>query len=143
MDLWILGTLAGLVATGAMTLLELVARSRWGLAGLLDWQINQESLARLLKRPAKDLVLAGLAFHFVHGLLGGIVLALLLPLLPPAWPVWGLGVGFGLVLFLLTLLAFQPITGRALGSQPRDFAAVVVALATHLAYGAVLGLLLT
>lgn len=133
---------AGLAATGGMTLIELVARSRWGLAALLDWQFNQSTLATLTKQPAEDLALAGLALHFLHGLIGGIVFVLVLPLVPPSWPVWASGVGFGAILFAVTLLLFRPITGRRPRSGTHGSIAVAVGLLTHVVYGAVLGLLL-
>ncbi len=139
---WIAGAFAGVVATAGMTLIELAARARWGLAGLLDWQINQTSVARMLKRPEGNLALAGFAFHVLHGLVGGVVFVLALSLVPPSWPVWTLGVGFGALLFGLTLLAFRPITERSARSGPHASAAVAVALLTHLVYGAVLGLLI-
>lgn len=133
---------AGLAATGGMTLIELVARSRWGLAALLDWQFNQSTLATLTKQPSEDLALAGLALHFLHGLIGGIVFVLVLPLVPPSWPVWASGVGFGAILFAVTLLLFRPITGRRPRSGTHGSIAVAVGLLTHVVYGAVLGLLL-
>ncbi len=142
MDLWILGALAGLVATAAMTLIELAARARWGLEGLLDWQINQATLARLTKRPSEALVLPALGFHFLHGLLGGLVFVLLLPLLPPGWPLLALGLGYGALLYIVTLFAVEPVTGKAAASGPHGAPAVAVALLTHLAYGAVLAALL-
>lgn len=133
---------AGLVATGVMTLIELALRPRWGVAGLLDWQINQATMATLTKKPAENAAAAGVALHFLHGLVGGIVFVLVLPLFPPSWAMWPSGVGFGAVLFALTLAVFRPITGKRLRSGSQGSAGVAVALLTHLAYGAVLGLLL-
>lgn len=138
---WLVGALAGVVATAGMTFIELVARSRWGFASLLDWQINQATLARITKKPAEDLVLAGLALHVLHGLLGGIVFVLALALFPPAWPVLLLGLGFGALLFVLTLLVVRPVTREEPASGPNGLAAIAVALLTHLVYGAVLALL--
>jgi hypothetical protein len=62
MDLLTLGrgVTAGLVATGVMTLVELPARSRWGLQGLLDWQVNQRTAARILHRPVDSVAVPGL-----------------------------------------------------------------------------------
>ncbi len=135
------GMAAGLVATGAMILIELVARLRWGLAGLLDWQINQATAARFTKRPAETLVFQGLGQHVLHGLLAGLVVGWLVPFVPAAWPALALGLGYGAVLFVVTLIAFRPVTGRRLASGDHGTAAVGVALLTHLVYGAVLALL--
>ncbi len=133
---------AGLVSTGVMTLIELGARSRWGLEGLLDWQINQATLGRLTGRSEESLVLAGIGLHFLHGLVAGLVFVLVLPLFPPAWPVEALGLGYGAVLFGLTLLAYRPTTRRRLGSRPHRSAAITVGILTHLVYGTLLALLL-
>ena len=136
------GLAAGLVATGAMVPIELAARSRWGLESLLDWQINQAMVARLTRRPPKDVVLAGLAMHALHGLVAGLVFVVILAVLPAGWPFEALGLGYGVVLFGLTLAVVRPITGSDPASAPHATAAVAVNLATHLVYGAVLAFLL-
>ncbi len=133
---------AGLAGTAVMTIIELAARSQWGLEGLLDWQINQATLGRIAGRPAEILVLPGIGFHFLHGLVAGLLFALALPLFPSAWPIVALGLGYGAVLFGITLLAYRPATRRSLRSAPHRSAAVGVGLLTHLVYGAVLALLL-
>ncbi len=133
---------AGLTATGVMTLVELAARSRWGLEGLLDWQINQATLDLITGRPAEALGIAGIGVHFLHGLIAGLVFVLVLPLFPPAWPVVVLGLGYGAVLFGLTLLAYGLITRKRLRSRPHSSAAVTVGVLTHLIYGGTLALLL-
>ncbi len=132
---------AGLAATGVMILLELAARSRWGYAGLLDWQINQATWARVTKRPEDTLVVPGLGLHFLHGLLAGLVFVLVMPLFPSGSSAVALGLGYGLVLFALTLLVFRPITRKGLGSRPQDTAAAAFGLCTHLVFGAVLAVL--
>jgi len=76
------GLTAGLAATGVMTLLELPVRFRWGIEGLLDWQVNQRMASRILKRPADAVVLPGLGLHFLHGLVLGVVFVLVIPLFP-------------------------------------------------------------
>ena len=135
------GLLVGLAATGAMTLVELVARSRWGFDGLLEWQENQAIASRITGRPVEASVLAGLGFHFLHGLLAGIVFVLALPIFPPEFSLAVLGPGFGLVLFSITLVIHRPITGRRGWSGSLGFVALGVSLAGHLVYGAVLTLL--
>ncbi len=135
------GSLAGLAATGAMSLLELAARSRWGLDGLLEWQENQAISSRITGQPVEASVLAGLGFHFLHGLLAGIVFVLILPIFPPEVPLAILGPGYGVVLFSITLVIHKPITGRRASSGPVGSVALGVSLAGHVIYGAVLVLL--
>lgn len=141
-DLTILrGLLAGFAATAPMTLAELLARYRWGLEGLLDWQENQTIAGRILNRPLEVVVFPGLGFHFLHGLLAGIVFVLVVPLFPSAWPLAVLGPGYGAVLFAITLVIHRPITGRYAWSGPQRTVALVVSLLAHLVYGAALALL--
>ncbi len=135
------GILAGLAATGAMTLLELAARSRWGIDGLLEWQENQAISSRITGGPMEASALAGLGFHFLHGLLAGIVFALILPIFPPGFSVVVLGPGYGVVLFSITLIIHRPITGRQAWSGPVGSVALAVSLASHVVYGAVLAVL--
>jgi hypothetical protein len=135
------GLLAGLAATGAMTLLEIVARSRWGLEGLLEWQENQTVAAWITKGAMEDAVVPGLGFHFLHGLLAGIVFVLVLPLFPSMVPLWVLGPGYGVVLFAITLVIHGPITGRSAWAGPRGSIALALSLLSHMVYGAALALL--
>lgn len=135
------GALAGLAATGAMTLPEILARSRWGLKALLDWQENQTLAARITKRSIEAAVIPGLGFHFLHGLLAGIVFVLVLPLFPSVIPICILGPGYGFVLFAITLVIHKPITGRTPWSGNGRSAALGVSLAAHVVYGAALAFL--
>jgi hypothetical protein len=123
-----------------MTLLELLARSRWGLEGLLDWQVNQRTAARILHRPVESVVVAGLALHFLHGLLLGIAFVLALPLFSAELPFWISGPAFGLVLFALALANYRFALGSATWSRELGSVAVTVAFLTHLTYGTVLAL---
>ena len=135
------GLLAGLAATGAMALMEIPARSRWGLEGLLEWQENQTIAARIARRSVEDVGVPGLGFHFLHGLLAGIVFVLVLPLFPPELPLWVLGPGYGVVLFAITLVIHKPITRRAPWSGALGSVALGVSLLAHSLYGGALALL--
>ena len=135
------GLLAGLVATGAMTVPEILARSRWGLEALLDWQENQTIAAGIMKRSVETTTVPGLGFHSLHGLLAGVVFVWVLPLFPPELPLWVLGPGYGIVLFALTLVIHTPITGRAPWSGRLGSVALGVSLLAHVVFGAALALL--
>ena len=136
------GLLAGIAATGVMTLLELVVRAGGGPAVLLDWQLNQATVARITRRSVGDSALLGLGFHFLHGLVAGAVYVLLLPYVPPGIPWWVLGVGYGLVLLAVSLLVYRPVTGHAPGSGTFGRVALAVGVLTHLVYGVALALLI-
>jgi uncharacterized protein DUF6789 len=135
------GMLAGVAATGAMTLVELPARSRWGLAALVDWQENQTMASWINGRPVEASTLPGLAFHVLHGLIAGTVFVLLLPLFTPQLPLVALGAGYGAVLWAIGLFLFRPITHRSPRAGPVAPVAVAVSLAAHLVYGVALGIL--
>ena len=135
------GLLAGLAATGAMTLAESVARTRWGLEALLDWQQNQTVAGRLLKRPTETVVLPGLGFHFLHGLLAGAVFALVVAPFLPVLPPWVLGPGYGVVLFAITLAIHKPITGRPPRAGRLGSVALLVSFVAHVVYGGTLAFL--
>lgn len=136
-----LGLAAGFAATIAMVLVEVPAWRRWGLPGVMEWQENQALAARVLGRPREALVLPGLAFHFLHGALAGVVFVLGVPLLPWALPLVGLGALFGFALWLVTLVIHGPITGTPPGRDQMGATAMAVSLVGHLAYGVALGLL--
>lgn len=135
------GLLAGLAATGAMAVIEIAARSRWGLEGVLDWQENQAIAARIARRTVEDLAVPGLGFHFLHGVLAGIVFVLVLPLFRPELPLWVLGPGYGVVLFAIALVIHKPITRRAPWSGALGSVALGVSLLAHVVYGGALTLL--
>lgn len=135
------GLLAGLAATGAMTLAESLARTRWGLEALLDWQENQTVAGRMLKQPMETVVVPGLGFHFLHGLLAGVVFVLGVPPFLPLLPLRVLGPGYGVVLFAITLAIHKPITGRSPGSGRLGSVALLVSLVAHVVYGGTLALL--
>jgi len=135
------GLSAGLAATGAMTLVELPVRFRWGIEGLLDWQVNQRMASRILKRPADALLLLGLGLHFLHGLVLGVVFVLVLPLFPSGPSLWVLGPGYGIALFAVTLAIHRPATAGGPWSRELGSVAVTTSFVTHLAYGTVLALL--
>ncbi len=126
-----------------MTLVELLARARWGLASLVDWQENQTMASWMTGRPMEASTLAGLGFHLLHGLIAGIVFVLLLPLVPVGIPAPIPGLGFGVVLWGIGLALFRPIMAHGREAGPLGWIPVVVSLATHLVYGAALALLVT
>lgn len=135
------GLTAGVVATVGMVLVEVPAWRRWGLPGVMEWQENQAIAERLLGRPRGELVAQGLAFHFLHGALAGVVFVLGVPFLPVRDPLLALGLLFGFALWAITLGIHGPITGTPPGRDPLGRRALAVSLAGHLIYGAVLAVL--
>jgi hypothetical protein len=108
-----------------------------------EWHVNQVLMARFLQRPAKELVIEGLALHFLHGGLAGIVFALLLPIIALSISVVEAGVVFGLILWIVALLIMKPVTCVGFFSHPLRLLSLVVNFLVHLLYGILLGLMVS
>lgn len=149
MDLYLVlpGIIAGLVATGAMTLFELPFWKKWGLAGVFEWHENQILASRLLRRDVKNLDLQGIfALHFINGGLGGLGLGLFLQIMPSfsSVPLLALGMAYGIFLWLLTLAPIhRPITGLCPWNHPLGKGPALASLAGHVLYGMVLSAFLS
>src|SRR2546428_12622841 len=141
MEPWIAGPPAGLFAPAVMTILEVPAWRRRGFAGILDWEQNQTVAARLLGRPAEELVAAGLGLHFSHGVLAGLVFALGLAASPVPLPSPAAGAAFAIVLWALTLAVHARAAARRIPGDSVPMAAAMVSLGSHLVYGIALGVL--
>lgn len=136
------GLLAGAAATVPMTLWEIPFHLRDGTTAVLEWHENQAVWARLLDRPVEELVLHGQVLHFTHGAVGGLVFAVVWPLIGLGWPLVAGGLGYGIILWLLTLLTHEAIAGVSAFDHPLGWRPAAVSLVGHLIYGAGLGLLL-
>jgi uncharacterized membrane protein YagU involved in acid resistance len=135
-----MGFLAGLISTEVMSLTEYPIWRKWGMAGVSEWHLNQVIMSRFLHRPAEALITPGLALHFLHGGLAGIVFAVILPILHVHNTV-AAGVIFGVVLWIIALLIMKPVTGTGFRGYELGWLALVVSLLGHLIYGILLGLL--
>lgn len=136
------GLLAGLAATVPMTLWELPFYLRDGTEAVLEWHENQATVARLVDRPVDELVLPGQVLHFAHGAVGGLVFVVVWPLVGPGWPVVAGALGYGVLLWLLTLVTHETIAGVSPLGHPLGWRPSAVSLVGHLIYGAGLGLAL-
>lgn len=136
------GLVGGLLATGAMTIIELPFWRRWKLQGVLEWHENQILISRLLRSDERRLNYAGIfALHFLNGALGGLGLALALYLIPSLYSIQLilLGPAYGFFLWILTLVPIhKPITGIHPWKHPLGRGPAVASLAGHILYGIVL-----
>jgi hypothetical protein len=136
---------AGLVSVALMALFELPIWKSRGMEGVVEWQVNQILVSKVLREeynPSKRLTLA-LVSHILHGVVAGGVLAITLAafLLQFAVYFWLVGLLFSLFLWSLVPLTFR----RALESAGRvqfTRGGMLVSLASHAVYGLVLGALL-
>lgn len=137
----LVGLLAGVVATGCMTLWELPFFRRFGIEGCLDWQINQHALSRLNGKPVDANLALGLVVHWVVGTAAGTGFSLVARAQSTS-ALMHAGIGFGIVLWVLLMVVRKPITGRAPVEGRHGWLAAGVSLVGHVAYGLVLSALL-
>jgi hypothetical protein len=102
METLILGMIAGVAATGAMTLSEIPSWKRWGLPGVFEWHENQAITAYLV-RTTKTSFAGIFLFHFLNGTLAGIAFPFLASFLLPYAPLIILSTFYGIMLWVLTL----------------------------------------
>lgn len=135
-----MGFVAGLISTAVMSLTEYPIWRKWGMVAVSEWHLNQVIMAHFLHRPPQDLLVPGLALHFVHGGLAGIVFTLVLAVSYVHNPI-AIGAVFGFVLWVLAVLLMKPVTGTGFRGHQLGQLSLVVSLLGHLIYGILLGLL--
>ena len=110
------------------------------MVAVSEWHLNQVIMAHFIHRPPQDLVGQGLALHFLHGGLAGIVFSVILAASYIHNTV-AVGAVFGFVLWILAVLLMKPVTGTGFRGRQLGPLSLVVSLLGHLIYGIVLGLL--
>ena len=141
----LLSLLAGLFSTLMMSIFEFPFWRKWGLEGVLEWHENLVLYNKFFKTDGTQINFPGLFFlHFVNGGLGGIGFYFLLTLVPfLSTMVFFVGIIFGLVLWVLTLLPIhKPITGIDPFKHPLGLGPSITSLIGHLLYGAILSVLI-
>jgi hypothetical protein len=139
METLILGMIAGVAATGAMTLSEIPSWKRWGLRGVFEWHENQAITAYLV-RTTKTSFAGIFLFHFLNGTLAGIAFPFLASFLLPYAPLIILSTFYGIMLWVLTLAPIhKPITGLHPWNHPLGRLPAISSLCGHVVYGIVLG----
>jgi hypothetical protein len=147
MEFILFGFIAGIAATTAMTLAELIFWKKWKLAGILEWHENQVLVSKFLKLDVKKLNFPGIfILHFLNGGLGGVGIVIVLVLVPQISliPIIPLAVLYGFFLWVVTLAPIhKPITGLHPWNHPLGRGPALASLGGHALYGLVLGTALT
>jgi hypothetical protein len=134
-----LSLLAGLVATGIMTLLEIPSWKRWGLSGILEWHENQILSVKFFGLSPSNIHFNGIfLLHFLNGSIGGFGILLGIGLFPFLMKIHPLVIGplYGLLLWVLTLLTIhKQLTGINPFKHPLGYGPLIVSFAGHIIYG--------
>jgi hypothetical protein len=139
METLLLGLVAGIAATAAMTVTELPSWKKWGLRGVFEWHENQAITAYLF-RTTKTSFTGIFVFHFLNGTLAGIAFPYLASFLLPHAPLIALSTIYGIVLWVLTLAPIhKPLTGLHPWNHPLGRLPAIASLSGHVVYGVVLG----
>lgn len=138
--------IAGFVATGAMSVVFLVAYALSAAIGEIgrDRNLLSQWMWALANNPVitlgRDSLVLAIALHLAFGMIWALIYG---GVVEPALrgPAWWRGLLFALLPWLLSLVVFLPLTGGgflglALGAGPLP---IVGNLLVHLVYGAVLG----
>ena len=140
--------LAGLVGAAVMTLFEYPFWKRWGMNGVAEWQTNWLFISKLIggssNRIKSPRISWTIALHLWHGIAAGIVFGLLVPYLMvlPAgnFSVLLDAVVYSVALWVIFMLAPRRIFESSGATHISD-RSLSIALASHLIYGILLGLL--
>jgi hypothetical protein len=139
------GFLSGIVATIVMTLTEIPSWKKWGLHGVFEWHENQILSSRFLNIQNSNKVhfKAVFSLHFLNGALAGIAYPFIISLFEflniGSVPVYFLGIFYGFVLWMLTLVPIdKPITGLSSWNHPLGHLPVFASLGGHIVYGFIL-----
>ena len=143
------GLVAGIVSTAIMTLTEIPSWKRWGLHGVFEWHENQILCSRILNLTDGNRIHYGGIFslHFLNGTLAGIAFPFIVSLfilIDIVIPIYLLGILYGFVLWILTLLPIhKPITGFLPWNHPLGHLPALASLGGHIVYGLVLAFVIS
>ena len=86
-DAWALGAVAGLLSSALMTLFEAPFWASLGAGGVVEWEVNQILVSRLLgvKHDIRLRLKEAVGMHLFHGTVAGAVLAAAFSSLVYAW----------------------------------------------------------
>lgn len=153
--LFILGLLAGILSTAAMTLTEIPSWKKWGIYGVFEWHENYIITKRLrlllhfsntTDKGTESHFKGVFIFHFLNGTLAGIAFPYIISFLLPSFSFTVLsfclfGILYGVLLWIVTLVPIhKPITGFSPWNHPLGHLPAFASLGGHLVYGLVLSL---
>tara|TARA_Y100000590_G_scaffold64049_1_gene68804 strand:+ start:1512 stop:1964 length:453 start_codon:yes stop_codon:yes gene_type:complete len=133
------GLVAGIIATGAMSILQVPMYSKWGITSVLEWHENQVITSKFIKKNTEELLVPSFLFHFLHGGLGGIAFAIIVSIIDFQVSYLISGTILGFLFALVVLIIHEPITKIKPLKHPLGSIPVVASFVNHAIYGATLG----
>lgn len=135
------GFVAGGVATLVMLVVEIPMLRRFGSRGVFEWHEIQASVSRVGGQPKVRMSLVFL-LHLLAGGVAGLLFATAISFLRLGVPLVLPGLGLGFVLWLMTLVLHEAISGVHPWRNEMGRGPVTASLIGHLLYGAALGFMM-
>jgi hypothetical protein len=150
---FIIGLIAGILSTAAMTITEIPSWKKWGIYGVFEWHENYIITKRLyllfsntIEKERQSYFKGIFFFHFLNGALAAIAFPYIIYFLSHSFSFTIIsfclfGILYGIVLWILTLVPIhKPITGYSVWNHPLGHVPAFASLSGHVVYGIVLGL---
>jgi hypothetical protein len=150
---FIIGLIAGILSTAAMTITEIPSWKKWGIYGVFEWHENYIITKRLyllfsntIEKERQSYFKGIFFFHFLNGALAAIAFPYIIYFLSHSFSFTIIsfslfGILYGIALWIVTLVPIhKPITGYSVWNHPLGHVPVFASLSGHVVYGIVLGL---
>lgn len=150
---FIIGLIAGILSTAAMTITEIPSWKKWGIYGVFEWHENYIITKRLyllfsntIEKERQSYFKGIFFFHFLNGALAAIAFPYIIYFLSHSFSFTIIsfslfGILYGIVLWIVTLVPIhKPITGYSVWNHPLGHVPAFASLSGHVVYGIVLGL---
>ena len=139
LDFLLNGLIAGFIATGAMSILQIPMYKKWGMISVLEWHENQVITSKIIKNNPEELLIPSFFFHLLHGGLGGIAFAIAVSVIDFQVSYLISGTVLGFLFALVVLIIHEPITKVKPLHHPLGNLPVIASFVNHAIYGAALG----
>ena len=150
---FIIGLIAGILSTAAMTITEIPSWKKWGIYGVFEWHENYIITKRLyllfsntIEKKRQSYFKGIFFFHFLNGALAAIAFPYIIYFLSHSFSFTIIsfslfGILYGIALWIVTLVPIhKPITGYSVWNHPLGHVPAFASLSGHVVYGIVLGL---
>ncbi|MFW9778222.1 MAG: DUF6789 family protein [Candidatus Heimdallarchaeota archaeon] len=132
------GFIIGILATGIMSIGNILVWRKWGFQGVLEWDESKGMIEKLLRRPIQETNILVYLLHFFNGGLLAVPFLVLVSWLKMENILVVVGVIYALIVWLVTLAPVHKwLTGNNLFSYPKF---VYISIGNHLLYGLILGI---